>query len=57
MTTRPLPRIDDPRNYPEDFPGENGNYICNCAVCGNDFLGYKRRCECKLCRTKREAAQ
>ena len=36
-------------NYPEDFHLENGNYINVCKICGNYFLGYKRRCVCKLC--------
>jgi phage tail sheath gpL-like len=40
---------DDRRNWPEDFPDENGNYQNQCVECGNFFIGYKRRVVCKLC--------
>lgn len=36
-------------DYPEDFPGENGNYQCICSKCGKSFLGHKRRVTCKTC--------
>jgi formylmethanofuran dehydrogenase subunit E len=43
-----------PRDWVEDFPHENGNYSyysCKCHVCGQFFLGHKRRIGCKLCAT------
>lgn len=36
-------------DWPEDFPGENGNYQNKCRVCGRLFTGHKRRVVCKLC--------
>ncbi len=38
-----------PRDYPEDFPHENGNYLNKCCVCKNSFAGHKRRVVCKVC--------
>lgn len=43
--------LNSPRNWTEDFPHENGNYMCNCTVCKNRFMGYKRRTVCKMCFT------
>ncbi|BDD79907.1 hypothetical protein [Burkholderia phage FLC9] len=37
------------RNWPEDFPHENGMYECICLHCRHHFLGYKRRMTCKSC--------
>lgn len=37
------------RDFPEDFEHENGMYYCNCRVCGQHFIGYKRRVVCKVC--------
>ncbi|MBT7929779.1 hypothetical protein HN682_07690 [Candidatus Peregrinibacteria bacterium] len=39
----------DPKNWVEDFPHENGNYLNNCVDCGSQFLGHKRRVQCKVC--------
>lgn len=39
----------DPRDWPEDFAHENGNYFCPCTTCGKAFKGHKRRTTCKLC--------
>lgn len=44
-----IPTEDDPRNWREDFPHENGNYVNRCHDCDNLFLGHKRRITCKLC--------
>ena len=38
-----------PRDWPEDFAGENGNYWNTCSTCGHPFIGYKRRLSCKVC--------
>lgn len=38
-----------PRDWPEDFKFENGNYQNKCMFCENFFYGYKRRICCKLC--------
>ena len=37
------------RNWPEDQPHENGNYICRCSDCGEEFVGHKRRGLCRAC--------
>jgi hypothetical protein len=34
---------------PESAPRENGRYYNTCAVCGEQFLGSKRRAVCKCC--------
>ena len=43
-----LPVIPE-RDWIEDFPHENGNYINECCECGCKFFGHKRRVICKLC--------
>lgn len=37
------------RSFPEDWPYENGWYICECSNCGRMFNGHKRRITCKVC--------
>ena len=37
------------RSYPEDAHLENGNYVNTCCICGEQFVGHKRRVVCKLC--------
>jgi hypothetical protein len=49
--TDPTPTPSNPRDWPEDFSHENGNYFCRCCMCGNQFTGYKRRVVCKQCST------
>lgn len=39
----------DGNNWEEDFPHENGSYFNTCTVCGNLFMGHKRRVLCKEC--------
>lgn len=39
----------NPHDWPEDFPHENGNYLCKCTDCEIDFIGYKRHTVCKAC--------
>jgi hypothetical protein len=39
------------RDWTEDFPHENGNYMCRCCVCKRLFAGHKRRVVCKTCST------
>jgi len=41
--------IDERSNFPEDYEEENGIYINICIMCGEDFIGHKRRQTCKLC--------
>lgn len=36
-------------NWIEDYSHENGNYTNTCKICGNEFLGHKRRIICKCC--------
>ncbi len=44
------PFTDNPDgDYPEDSAHENGNYSNKCAVCGNRFIGNKRRYACRRC--------
>ena len=38
-----------PKNWPEDFPTENGNYTCICCICDQEFIGNKHRVICKEC--------
>lgn len=38
-----------PRDWPEDFAHENGQYMCHCAECSERFFGHKRRRICKVC--------
>jgi hypothetical protein len=38
-----------PGDWPEDFPHENGNYMCRCYRCKVMFYGHKRRVACKVC--------
>jgi hypothetical protein len=38
-----------PRDWPEDFKHDNGQYLNTCCGCNQIFTGYKRRIECKLC--------
>jgi hypothetical protein len=39
-------------DWTEDFNHENGQYLCLCFKCGKNFIGHKRRVECKECATK-----
>lgn len=50
---------DGPRacDWSEDWPHENGKYMCICADCGQEFVGYKRRTQCKTCFQKQQAAK
>jgi ribosomal protein S27AE len=41
--------MSEARNYHEDYPDENGNYVHECPKCGNRFRGHKRRWDCKAC--------
>mgnify|MGYP005624636563 CR=1 FL=1 len=45
----PIPKQDDIKNWQEDFPHENGEYVCSCCICDKMFLGHKRRVVCWLC--------
>lgn len=50
MSEAPItPLLNSPKNWPEDFPHENGNYHCHCCICGSYFIGHKRRVVCKEC--------
>lgn len=40
---------DESRDWPEDFEHENGNYSCRCYRCHLEFIGHKRRVECRVC--------
>jgi len=37
------------RSYPEDYSGENGQYLQTCYDCHKLFVGHKRRIVCKRC--------
>lgn len=43
------------RDWPEDFPGENGNYSNKCVSCGLLFVGHKRHHVCKVCAEQQKA--
>jgi DNA repair exonuclease SbcCD ATPase subunit len=36
-------------NWTEDYPHENGRYQNKCGICGQLFMGHKRRAVCKVC--------
>lgn len=40
---------DSPKNWPEDYIHENGNYVNKCCKCNGYFYGHKRRPICKEC--------
>ena len=42
------------RDWPEDFPHDNGNYSCLCCSCKKHFYGHKRRITCKVCEGKQK---
>lgn len=44
-----FPIIPNGINWPEDINHENGNYMCTCLACGEQFQGHKRRVRCKQC--------
>ena len=43
------PDWNDPRNWTEDYPHENGQYMNRCMTCRRIFYGHKRRAVCKSC--------
>lgn len=43
------------KDWPEDFPHENGMYYCRCLQCKELFVGYKRRAICRECSTNIKA--
>jgi hypothetical protein len=44
-----LSDIEDSKCYPEDYKGENGEYMNQCPKCKDWFVGHKRRIFCKEC--------
>lgn len=40
------------KNWIEDSLEDNGNYLCKCSTCEEQFVGHKRRIYCKTCRPK-----
>lgn len=46
--------FNSPRNWTEDYPHENGNYLNTCGKCKEPFMGHKRRVRCKLCMQNHE---
>ncbi len=45
----PIPSVDSPKNWTEDYVHENGNYVNKCTECEEFFYGHKRRFICKEC--------
>lgn len=45
----------DPKDWPEDFSHENGDYLNRCCHCNDIFRGHKRRVCCKLCSSPPDA--
>lgn len=45
-----------PRDWPDDFKHENGNYVCACMYCQHTFFGHKRRIICKECALERQSS-
>lgn len=53
MTKRNLWDLKETQwDWPEDWDHENGQYMRKCFCCHHDFIGHKRRSECKLCYEK-----
>lgn len=46
--------LNSDRNWTEDYTRENGKYVNFCAICGEPFIGHKRRPTCKICGTCNE---
>ena len=40
---------DGSGDWLEDAQYPNGNYTCKCSICGQTFIGHKRRVVCKVC--------
>jgi len=47
--TRDMQLHASPRDWPDDFPMENGAYHGRCVVCHLDFVGHKGRGVCRVC--------
>ena len=43
------------RDWPDDFPHENGTYSCRCITCDSEFIGHKRRFVCRECANRAAA--
>ena len=43
------PDWNDPCNWVEDYPHNNGQYMNRCMTCRRIFYGHKRRVVCKTC--------
>lgn len=43
------PDDPSPLDWTEDFKHESGAYHCRCGLCGQMFIGLKRRTLCKPC--------
>jgi hypothetical protein len=41
--------LNSNRNWTEDYTHENGKYVNFCTICGEPFMGHKRRVVCKEC--------
>ena len=45
-------KVEDTRDWREDFLVENGRYSCVCVCCKHVFTGHKRRGVCRTCTTE-----
>lgn len=45
----PLEPVVGPRDWPDDFPDENGKYMHKCFQCDSEFIGHKHRLICRAC--------
>ena len=46
------------RDYRQDFSEENGQYMHQCRICKNVFIGHKRRPSiCSLCKSSMDKAE
>ncbi len=43
------------RDWRGDTSYENGNYLCRCCSCGEQFIGHKRRVTCRQCSNSKDA--
>jgi hypothetical protein len=55
MNEKPDDLMASPRSWPDDYPGENGQYMCECFSCKQRFVGHKRRVICRECAFPKES--
>jgi hypothetical protein len=47
-------KLAGPKDWPQDFSHENGNYMCRCVFCKGNLIGHKRCVVCRECTMEAE---